>query len=36
MTEEQMEELRNDVAWEEYLDLKDMNSNYEFDEPQED
>lgn len=36
MTPEQMEELKNDVMWEAYLDAKDMNSNYEQDEPKED
>ena len=33
MTEEQMEELKRDADWEAYLDMKDLNSNYEQDEP---
>ena len=35
MTEEEMEELKNDAMWEAYLNAKDMNSEYEQDEPEE-
>ena len=35
MTEEQMEELKRDADWGAYLDMKDANSEYEQDEPEE-
>ena len=35
-SQKQQEELKNDKAWEEYLDAKDYRSNLEFDEPKED
>lgn len=35
MTNEEIEELKQDALWEKYLEAKEMESNYEYDEPKE-